>query len=130
MTIIPLESRAELEQKRDEQLQKIRQGVAGVKKEVSNKMLVIGVAGAGLFIGYLVYSLFFKKDSKVVFIPKQKGNADAPVPVVETVPESPIVSAIRGYIVTFLLSLAKQKVQQFLDELYKNDDSNDIQRTA
>ena len=129
MTILPLTSRVELLQKRQEQLENIRLGISKVKKEVtSTSGKVIGI-GASLLVGYLIFSLFFKKGTNIVMVPKEKENENLLASKIETVEESPIVSAIRGYIISFLLSLAKQKIQQFLEELYKKDDGNDLQRT-
>ena len=129
MTILPLANKVELLEKQQEHLENIRLGISKVKKEVtSTSGKVIGI-GASLLIGYYIFSLFFKEESKIVLVPKDKESENLPISKIETIDESPIVSAIRGYIISFLLSLAKQKIQQFLDELYKKDDGNDLQRT-
>jgi len=129
MTIVPLENRVELVQKRQEQLENIREGISKVKKEVSDAKGKVAIVGASILVGYLLYRLVFRGSKNVVLVPETGIKHNSPVQMVESVVESPIVASIRGYIVSFLLSLAKQKIQVFLDEMYKNDDGRDLQRT-
>jgi hypothetical protein len=129
MNIIPVKSRVELLLQRQEQLDSMHKGISEVQQEVTaNRDKAVFIA-ASLLLGYFIISRFYKKRTQTAPLPNEKGNENVPVQSIETNSESPIVSAIKGYIISFLLSLARQKIQQFLNELYKNEDGNDLQRT-
>lgn len=128
MTIIPLTDRVELIQKRQEQLENIKSGLSKVKGEISKQSNKVAIGVGALLVGFLLYKLVFRSSRNVVIVPKEENSGNLPVQSIETIAESPIVAAIRGYIISFLLSLAKQKIQLFLDEMYNKKDGNDLQR--
>lgn len=93
-------------------------------KQNSNQILWIS---GSLVVGYLLFRVLFRNEKEVKFIPANAtSSTETPVAVMETIKENPIIAAIRGYMISFLLSLAKQKITDFLDQIGKEDDEKPL----
>lgn len=77
-----------------------------------NKWTQVAIAvGGALVISYVVYRMVKGGGNKVV-----KGGGSKPVKIKTYTEESPIIRMIKENIATFLLSIAKQKLMEFLEQ--------------
>jgi hypothetical protein len=70
------------------------------------------VVGGALVVSYVVYRMFSGGSDKVI----KGGGGSKPVKIKTYTEESPIIRMIKENIATFLLSIAKQKLMEFLEQ--------------
>ena len=81
------------------------------------------IIGGMIFVGYSLYKLFIENDEKEEFAAPEKEAVLTPV---VNNNESSIVRMIKESIALFLIGIAKQKIQDFLQNLereYENGDT-------
>ena len=97
--------------------------VNDLKSEAARIGTTVLVVGAALATVYVIFSLFTsdselkKKKIKVV------ENSNSPLTIKEEKgTESWLVSSIKGYIITFLMAIAKDKIVEAMTILKENND--------
>lgn len=97
--------------------------VNDLKSEAARIGTTVLVVGAALATVYVIFSLF-TSDSE----PKKKKikvveNSNSPLTIKEEKgTESWLVSSIKGYIITFLMAIAKDKIVEAMTILKENND--------
>ncbi|MEY3416648.1 MAG: hypothetical protein RL711_3 [Bacteroidota bacterium] len=79
--------------------------------------------GTGVLATYLLYKMFFGNKRVKSFVKAKNNYQPENTLVVQRVEESPLVRKIKEQIVLFLIAIAKQKLQEYIDGLgkHKND---------
>lgn len=100
----------------------------GEVKEFKGNVSKIGntalIVGTGVLAAYFVYKMFFgNSKTKMIVRPKEYNYPENTVVVQRVEEESTIVKRIKEQIALFLISIAKQKLQEYIDGLGKK--SND-----
>jgi hypothetical protein len=92
-----------------------KRSIVGELKDLKfnvNKWTQVAIAvGGALVVSYVVYRMFRGGSDKIV-----KGGSSKPVKIKTYSEESPIIRMIKENIATFLLSIAKQKLMEFLEK--------------
>ena len=102
--------------------------LTALKQEAESWLKGAAIIGGIIFVGYSFYKLFMEKDEKEE-IPTQENEAT--LTPVHNKSESSIVRMIRESIALFLIGIAKQKIQEFLQNLeseYENGDTPSAQQ--
>lgn len=85
-----------------------------------------GIAVAGYFVVKFIFNIVVSDDEedekpaqKIIHLPVEHGTS---LPYIREAKEQPlVVKLIMSAIATFLLSIAKQKLTQFLEKIYANE---------
>lgn len=78
------------------------------------------IVGSGVLATYLLYKMFFgKKEVQTIVQPQSTVNPENTVVIQRVEEESGIVKRIKEQIALFLISIAKQKLQEYIDGLGK-----------
>lgn len=86
---------------------------------IGTTALIVGTALAGVYVLFSLLTSDSKKENKI----KKVENANLPVIVKkEKSEDSWLVASIKGYIVTFILAFAKDKVREAIIALKENND--------
>ena len=88
------------------------------------------IAGGIAFAGYILFDIFTKKNKKKKLVLKTENTK---LPNASKPKESWIVSSIKGYILAFLISIAKEKLLEALSHLKEEEDktlSSDPKETS
>ncbi len=94
-----------------------------LKSQAESWMKGAAVVGGVIFVGYSFYKVFIEKDDESEKSTEEPKVALTPV---HNKNESSIVRMIKESIALFLIEIAKEKIQQFLQSLeseYKNGDT-------
>ena len=97
--------------------------LSGLKKEAENWVKGAAIVGGMIFVGYSIYKLFMEKDDEEEISTQEKEAVLTPA---HHKSESSIVRMIKESIALFLIGIAKQKIQEFLQNLeseYENGDT-------
>ena len=93
-----------------------------LKKEAEGWIKGAAIVGGLIFVGYSMYKLFMENDVEEEMQTQEKETV--PVPV-HSNSESSIVRMIKESIALFLIGIAKQKIQEFLQNLEREYESGD-----
>ena len=99
--------------------------LTALKQEAESWLKGAAIIGGIIFVGYSFYKLFMEKED----MPMQENEAT--LTPVHNKSESSIVRMIRESIALFLIGIAKQKIQEFLQNLeseYENGDTTSAQQ--
>jgi hypothetical protein len=96
----------------------------GEVKEFKGNVSKIGntalIVGSGVLATYFIYKMFFgNSKTKTIVRPKEYNCPENTVVVQRVEEESTIVKRIKEQIALFLISIAKQKLQEYIDGLGK-----------
>ena len=98
--------------------------LSGLKKDAESWMKGAAMIGGMIFVGYSIYKLFMEKE-ETEEVPVQENEAVlTPVPVQDK-SESSVVRMIKESIALFLIGIAKQKIQEFLQNLESGHENGD-----
>ncbi len=87
---------------------------------IGTTALIVGTALAGVYVLFSLLTSNSKEENKA----KKIENSNLPVVIKkEKSGESWIVSSIKGYIATFILAFAKDKIMEAIAMLKENNDS-------
>lgn len=105
---------------------KIINAVERKVEEIRQKGLNIGTmalwVGAIAFGSYIIYDSLFGKSKKKIKLNTESKNK----PEVKNKKESWVVASIKGYMLAFLLGIAKDKILEALAELEKDENKENI----
>lgn len=89
----------------------------GKMSKVGKSALIVGVGVLGT---YFLYKMFFGKKEIQSFVqPQNMASPDNKIVIQQVDNGSPLVNRIKEQIALFLISIAKQKLQEYIDGLGK-----------
>ena len=109
---------------------KFKEAIETQIESIKERWLNIGkmalIAGGVAFAGYILFDF-------IAGSVKKKGNKNAVLKIdTNNLPEkkktkdSPLVSSIKGYILAFLIGIAREKIVEALAELKKDESKTDL----
>ena len=96
--------------------------LSGLKKDAESWMKGAAIVGGMIFVGYSIYKLFMEKEETEEV--QENEGVLTPVPVQDK-SESSVVRMIKESIALFLIGIAKQKIQEFLQNLESGHENGD-----
>jgi hypothetical protein len=128
--VVPPKSDKKSKEELNEQANKYKTALENQIENIKEKGFNIGktalIVGGIAFAGYILFDLFSgnnksKANKKAVF----KVDSNNLLAKKET-KDSWIVSSIKGYILAFLIGIAREKIAEALAELKKDDKTTDL----
>jgi len=137
------EKRKALQLKSEEFGQNLTQEVDSLKHKAVDAgkyaLVAAGLAVASLIVAKFIYTMIVggdydeestKSNSQIIHLPSDQQGSFAPLYRGEPKEQSLIMQLIMSAIATFILSIAKQKLTQFLEKIYAKEANKDSKPAA